>query len=192
MIVSIALALSALLLARAEGEYYSFLEIPQDSSAEQLTQAYLRLKDKDNPEKYPGDKEKAQNYVRLQRIYYLLNDKDMRGVYNQYDERGTIIYEKERVVKEDGSPRGKDIPLTATLTLEELYTGVKKRMKYYKNVLCNHCHGEGGEVEICPECGGHGMVIKKVTMGNGFTMQMQTTCSRCGGQGKVIALLDRH
>lgn len=74
------------------------------------------------------------------------------------------------------------------VTLNELYTGVTKEYNISKNVLCSHCKGTGdkdGKLNRCPKCRGKGAIMKNVQMGIGFTMQMQDTCDRCGGKGKI-------
>ena len=54
---------------------------------------------------------------------------------------------------------------------------------------CDHCHGTGGEpgskVETCPNCHGSGQeaIIQNTPFGR---MQTVRTCSRCGGQGKIV------
>lgn len=54
---------------------------------------------------------------------------------------------------------------------------------------CSHCHGTGGEtnsdVITCPVCKGKGFVVTQHRTRLGI-MQSQTTCSHCGGTGKVI------
>ena len=42
-------------------------------------------------------------------------------------------------------PRGRDLRVTLHLTLEEIYSGVEKKIKYKHMKKCNSCDGEGGE-----------------------------------------------
>ena len=80
--------------------------------------------------------------------------------------------------------RGSNLRLRVKLTLEEIATGVKKKVKVNKYVTCQKCNGSGSEdgvMETCSACGGKGQRV----MRSGFFTQV-TTCSACGGEGKVI------
>lgn len=84
--------------------------------------------------------------------------------------------------------RGADLRLKVRLTLDEVATGVTKKFKVRKNVVCPDCKGTGsadGTTEQCPDCKGSGVVYKTVNTMLG-RMQTQTACSRCGGEGKII------
>lgn len=85
--------------------------------------------------------------------------------------------------------RGNDIRVRLALTLEEISTGVEKKIKVNKYVKCPHCNGSGAEagsgVETCKTCGGSGRVsrVQQTLFGQ---MQSVTTCPTCGGTGKTI------
>ena len=80
--------------------------------------------------------------------------------------------------------RGSNLRLRVKLSLEEIATGVKKKVKVNKYVTCQKCNGSGsedGQMETCKACGGKGQRV----MRSGFFTQV-STCSACGGEGKVI------
>lgn len=80
--------------------------------------------------------------------------------------------------------RGSNLRLRVKLTLEEISTGVKKKVKVNKYVTCQKCNGSGsedGQMETCKACGGKGQRM----MRSGFFTQI-TTCQVCGGEGRVI------
>ena len=80
--------------------------------------------------------------------------------------------------------RGSNLRVRVKLTLEEIATGVKKKIKVNKYVTCQKCNGSGsedGQTETCKACGGKGQRV----MRSGFFTQV-TTCSACGGEGRVI------
>ena len=64
--------------------------------------------------------------------------------------------------------------------MEELYTGVKKKVKYDRYTLCKSCNAKGaiGDLVDCNKCDGKGMNIAKTPMGI-----IQTQCRHCGGKG---------
>jgi len=80
--------------------------------------------------------------------------------------------------------RGSNLRLRVKLSLEEISTGVKKKVKVNKYVPCQKCNGSGSEdgtMVTCSACGGKGQRV----MRSGFFTQV-TTCSVCGGEGRVI------
>ncbi len=85
--------------------------------------------------------------------------------------------------------RGSDLRLKVRLTLEEINTGVTKKFKVRKDIVCAHCHGTGAEDgsarEQCPTCHGSG-VITHTTQSIFGMMQTQGVCPTCGGEGTVI------
>ena len=84
---------------------------------------------------------------------------------------------------------GVDLRLKVRLSLAEIATGVTKKFKVRKDIVCDHCHGSGAEVgshaETCPTCHGSGVVIKTIRTMLGM-MQTQAECSTCHGEGTVI------
>ena len=87
------------------------------------------------------------------------------------------------------SARGTNLRVRVKVTLEEVATGVEKKIKLNKKVKCSHCNGTGAEspsdVETCSTCGGTGRVIRTTQSFFG-PMQTQTTCSACHGTGKIV------
>ena len=84
--------------------------------------------------------------------------------------------------------RGNDLRLKVRLTLSEIATGVTKKFKVKKNVVCPECHGTGsqdGKTETCGQCKGSGVVYRTMRTMLG-AMQTQTTCPGCGGTGSII------
>ena len=85
--------------------------------------------------------------------------------------------------------RGSDLRLKVKLTLQEISTGVTKKFKVRKDVVCQRCHGsgsaDGGASETCPTCHGSG-VISHTTQSIFGMMQTQGVCPTCNGEGKII------
>ncbi|MBQ6084475.1 MAG: molecular chaperone DnaJ [Bacteroidales bacterium] len=80
--------------------------------------------------------------------------------------------------------RGSNLRVRVKLTLDEISTGVKKKIKVNKYVTCQKCKGSGSEdgtFETCKTCGGKGQRV----MRSGFFTQV-STCPTCGGEGRVI------
>lgn len=75
------------------------------------------------------------------------------------------------------------------VTVEDLYNGGVKKIKYKRFKPCNECNGAGttkdGKVETCTTCGGSGMCIQTERAG-WATVQRTTVCPNCHGSGKVV------
>lgn len=87
--------------------------------------------------------------------------------------------------REHSQSKGTNIRIVMKLTLEEMFEGVTKKIKYNKFVVCDNCGGSGKtdktKEKTCRTCGGSGFVFSQ----NSF-MSMQRTCPTCGGSGKHI------
>lgn len=87
--------------------------------------------------------------------------------------------------RNSGIPKGNSIRIEIPLTIEEIFTGVTKKIKFKRQEPCHECGGSGlsenGKIEMCPTCGGTGQEYRA----NG-NIQMLTTCRRCHGTGKIM------
>ena len=85
--------------------------------------------------------------------------------------------------------RGSDLRVKVRLTVEEIATGVEKKIKVRKLVPCKDCNGSGSadgkEGQPCPTCHGSGRVVR-TQRGIFGMMQVQEECPTCHGEGKVI------
>ena len=85
--------------------------------------------------------------------------------------------------------RGTDLRVKVRLTLEEINSGVEKKIKVKKLVECKDCHGtgsaDGSGGETCPTCKGSGRVVR-TQRGIFGMMQVQEACPTCHGEGKII------
>lgn len=84
--------------------------------------------------------------------------------------------------------KGSNLRIKVKLTLEEIEKGAEKKIKVNKYVPCKACNGTGSKdnnFETCPTCHGSGMVTQMTRTILG-TMQTQSVCPNCGGEGKII------
>ena len=85
--------------------------------------------------------------------------------------------------------RGTDLRLKVRLTLQEVSTGVTKKFKVRKDIVCSECNGSGAQKgsgsETCPTCHGQGYTVRTVRSILGM-MQTQSECPTCHGEGTVI------
>lgn len=87
------------------------------------------------------------------------------------------------------SRQGSDLQIKLKLTLEEIATGVTKKIKVRKKVPCPECNGTGSakysKTVVCPVCHGSGE-IRQVSRSLFGQFVNVTTCSRCNGEGQII------
>ncbi len=85
--------------------------------------------------------------------------------------------------------RGSDLRVKVKLTLAEIATGVEKKIKVKKFVMCSHCNStgaaHGSQPVTCSTCNGSGRVtrVQQTILGQ---MQTSSDCPTCGGEGKTI------
>jgi molecular chaperone DnaJ len=85
--------------------------------------------------------------------------------------------------------QGSDLQIKLKLNLEEIATGIKKKVKVNKLVNCKTCKGSGqksdSQPETCPTCQGAGEV-RQVSQSLFGRFVNVTTCPQCRGEGKII------
>ncbi len=90
--------------------------------------------------------------------------------------------------RETGQP-GSDLRLRLKLTLEEIATGVEKKIKVKKWKTCGTCSGSGAKPgsskSSCPHCNGTGE-LRQVSRSMFGQFVNISTCAHCGGTGNII------
>lgn len=85
--------------------------------------------------------------------------------------------------------RGSNLRIRVKMTLEEIASGVNKKIKVRKQVACSTCGGSGARdrnsVETCATCRGAGSV-NRVTQTPFGMMQTASACPTCNGSGQTI------
>ena len=85
-----------------------------------------------------------------------------------------------------GPQRGDDLQVRIKLSLEEIATGVEKKIRVKHLRTCGTCKGKGGEGEMtCPQCRDRGQVrqVQQTIFGQFVNV---ATCGRCGGSGHTF------
>lgn len=203
----------------AKRDYYEVLGVDKNASEDEIKKAYRKIAIKYHPDRNPDDPKAEEKFKEAAEAYSVLNDAQKRQQYDQFGFDGPgggfggfgdgagfsmdDIFSMFGDVFGGGAGfggfgggsrqapryRGADLRLKVKLSLQEVATGVTKKFKVRKDVVCNHCHGTGAEggssSETCPNCHGSGVEIRTQQSIFGM-MQTQTTCHVCGGEGKVI------
>ena len=84
---------------------------------------------------------------------------------------------------------GSNLRIKVKLTLQEIASGVEKKLKVNKQISCNVCSGSGAKdktsTKTCGTCGGSGQV-RRVTQTFLGQMATTSTCPTCNGEGNVV------
>lgn len=201
-------------------DLYTILEVDKNADANVIKKAYRKLAMKYHPDKNPNDKEAETKFKDIAEAYEVLSDPNKKAKYDQmgYDafsqgggggnpfggspfEHMEEMFNQMRNQQQSDRARhqfSKNYRLR--LTMEEIYHGVKKTVRYQKYDKCTKCNGKGGEnVVRCTTCNGQGYRTEVKRLGNsafqqrfsceacsgrGFTMS--NACKSCSGQGMVL------
>jgi len=186
--------------------YYEILGVDRNATADQIKKAYKKLAVKHHPDKNQGDKSAEEKFKEINDAYQVLSDEQKRSHYDltgsangnagfgganrngRHPSEEDIFreFEKFRTGNFGGGIRkGSSIQVIVTMTLEEIFSGAKKKVKYKKDINCDHCKGNGAKngtsLHNCNTCGGTGRVAMR--HGNFF---IENFCHSCGGYGKII------
>ncbi len=199
----------------AKRDYYEVLEIDRNASDSDIKKAYRKMALKYHPDRNPGDKASEEKFKEAAEAYEVLSDPDKRARYDRYGHSGLGggssdfggSMSMEDIFSQFGDifggafgfgsrgssgrrvNKGSNLRIRVKLTLQEIATGVEKKVKVSKYVACSSCNGSGAKhgssYSTCSTCRGSGHVTR-VT--NTFLGQMQTTstCPTCGGEGRII------
>ena len=201
----------------AKRDYYEILGVVKSSSPEEIKKAYRKSAIKHHPDKTKGDKSSEAKFKEASEAYHILSDKERRSNYDQFghaafegsgggrggfsnfDFRGSFsdifgsdIFEdmfegfSGRNGRRSSSLRGADLRYDLSISLEEAYNGKKQEINFSSSNKCERCSGYGAEPgskpTSCSTCGGQG----KVRSNQGF-FTIQQTCPGCSGSGEQIS-----
>ncbi len=202
----------------AKRDYYEVLGVQKNAPEAEIKKAYRQMALKYHPDKNPGDAASEDKFKEAAEAYEILGSPEKRQRYDQFGHTGANgsgghhmnmddIFSQFGDVFGGHNPfesffgggqsnggrrtvnRGSNLRIKVKLTLEEIATGVEKKVKVTKAVSCTTCDGTGAEgknsMSNCNTCKGTGHV-RRVT--NTILGQMQTTstCPTCHGEGQVI------
>uniref|UniRef100_A0A0E0MK43 J domain-containing protein n=1 Tax=Oryza punctata TaxID=4537 RepID=A0A0E0MK43_ORYPU len=176
-------------------DYYDVLGVNKDASASDIKKAYYLLAKKFHPDTNKEDADAEKKFQEVQRAYEVLKDDDKRETYDQL---GAEAYERQAsgVGPDDFSGShpfgdifgdmfdnpfvvrgGRDVKVPIELSFMEAVQGCRKTITYEADMevvflLALYLkHVKPVEVLIFMQRG---------------IMSIETTCSRCGGSGKIV------
>jgi len=185
-------------------DYYEVLGLEKGASSSDIKKAYYKLAKKLHPDTNAGDESAEKEFAELNEAYEVLKDNEKRQMYDQFGHAGVDpnagggaggggfggmnpedIFSEFFGGSRRGPRQGADVQVRMRVSFMEAVHGCKKPVTVHTTDTCATCTGSGCKPgtspDVCAQCRGSGME----TVSTGF-FQMQTSCRRCGGRGKVI------
>ena len=191
-------------------DYYEILEVAKSASAAEIKKAYRKKAIEYHPDRNPGDTAAEENFKKAAEAYEVLSDPDKRARYDRFGHQafeggggfGSGGMNMEDIFSQFGDifgsafgggfsgfsgfgggqrrVKGSNLRIRVTLSLEEVATGVEKKVKVKRKV-----QAPGVTYKTCSTCGGSGQVTRVTNTILG-RMQTASACSACGGSGQVL------
>ena len=185
-------------------DYYSILGVNKDANESEIKKSYRKLSKQYHPDLNPNNKEAEEKFKDIAEAYSVLSDSEKRSNYDRFgsaDGRGNPFggMDMDDIFSSffgGGNPfggrqrqnrrrKGNDIRINIQVSLEDLFNGVHKKIKYRKNKKCSDCNNTGGETSKCTSCNGQGVVnqVQNTPFGR---IQNTVMCSNCQGSGEML------
>tara|TARA_B000000475_G_scaffold270635_1_gene266673 strand:- start:714 stop:1844 length:1131 start_codon:yes stop_codon:yes gene_type:complete len=194
----------------AEKDFYEILGVQKNASDDEIKKSYRKLAMKYHPDRNKDDKESERKFKEATAAYEALKDPERRAAYDQYGHDAfrqggmgggqgfgdfgggfSDIFEEffgggfGGSSRQRGPQRGNDLRYNMAVTLQEAFSGKKSKIRIPSYEGCDLCSGTGSVDKsgpsTCSTCGGQG----KVRSTQGF-FSIERPCPTCGGEGSSI------
>ena len=194
----------------ADKDFYEILGVQKNASDDEIKKAYRKKAMKHHPDRNKDDKKAERKFKEAAAAYEVLKDSEKRSAYDQYGHDAfrqggmgggqgfgdfgggfSDIFEEffgggfGGQSRQRGPQRGNDLRYNMSISLQEAYTGKKSQIRIPSYEGCDLCSATGSADKTgpstCSTCGGQG----KVRSTQGF-FSIERPCPTCGGEGSSI------
>ena len=192
----------------ADKDFYEILGVQKNASDDEIKKSYRKLAMKYHPDRNKDDKESERKFKEVSAAYEILKDSEKRSAYDQYGHDAfrqggggqgfgdfgggfSDIFEEffgggfGGQSRQRGPQRGNDLRYNMSVSLQEAYNGKKSQIRIPSYEGCDLCSATGSADKsgpsTCSTCGGQG----KVRSTQGF-FSIERPCPTCGGEGSSI------
>ena len=178
-------------------DYYEILGVKKDANQQEIKKSYRKLA----KEKHPDSGGNEEEFKEIAEAYDVLSDDNKRKQYDMFGHNqnrgGGFKADYSDLFNQFGfggrqrqqQRKGQDLRLNIQLTLEDIYNGGVKKIKYNRYEACMTCNSTGGHnPTTCQSCGGQGRIVEQHRTPFGV-MQNIATCPICDGEGKTNSIL---
>jgi molecular chaperone DnaJ len=192
----------------ADKDFYEILGVQKNASDDDIKKSYRKLAMKYHPDRNKDDKESERKFKEVSAAYEILKDSEKRSAYDQYGHDAfrqggggqgfgdfgggfSDIFEEffgggfGGQSRQRGPQRGNDLRYNMSVSLQEAYSGKKSQIRIPSYDGCDLCSATGSADKsgpsTCSTCGGQG----KVRSTQGF-FSIERPCPTCGGEGSSI------
>lgn len=184
-------------------DYYKILGLDRNATDEEIKKKYRKLALEYHPDRNQGDAESENKFKDIAEAYEILSNPQKKSNYDRFGnaeggnfggfDMGDIFGDFfGGFNNRHQTRRGSDLKIKVSLNLQEILHGIDKKIKYKRNIKCDHCNGQGGhDVKSCPTCNGtgHKTIIQNTPFGR---IQQSTICDNCMGSGKITLNTCNH
>ncbi len=205
----------------AKRDYYEVLGLSRGATEQDLKNAFRKLAKEHHPDRNSGNAESERKFKEINEAYQILSEPQKRAAYDQFghaafeggggggaggfgadfgssmsDIFDDIFGEFMGGGRRGGAPgggsrarssreRGDDLRYNLEISLKDAYEGKTAQIRVPTSVTCETCTGSGARTgtraTTCTTCGG----IGKVRASQGF-FTIERTCPSCQGRGEKI------
>lgn len=167
--------------------YYDILGVNKTATQEEIKKKFRELSKKHHPDK-GGDEEM---FKKINEAYSTLSVSDKRAEYDNpvktfsggftAEDIANMAFGRQRQ-RQESFKIDPHVNINMSLTMEEVFNGVNKTIKYSAYTACGDCNTEGGyDPQTCTACNGKGFTVFQ----RGPVI-MQQSCGTCQGAGKTF------
>ena len=185
-------------------DYYNILGVSKGATNSEIKKAYRKKAIEFHPDKNPGDSSSEEKFKDAAEAYEVLGDPDKKAKYDQYGHSafdgsqgfGGGGMNMDDIFSQFGDifgggfggggrgqrrVKGSNLRIRVKLTLEEIASGVEKKVKVKRKVQAKNV-----SYSTCGSCNGSGQTVRITNTILG-RMQTAATCPTCSGSGQTIS-----